>query len=81
MDLSLLFAGPAGSVPTARRGLPALLQSAFVTPVKTGEAEALEQIPTARWRSLCGRRLDWVEVVPGGRSPSARPAPRQTTRR
>ena len=31
MDLSLFFAGTAGSVPTARRGLPALL-------VRRGEA-------------------------------------------
>jgi hypothetical protein len=26
----------------------------------------LETVAPARWRSLCGRRLDWIEVVRRG---------------
>jgi len=66
-----------GSTLAPGDGGVALLQSAFVTPVQTGEAEALRQVPTARWRSLCGQRLDWIEVVPTGRTSPAR----QTSRR
>ncbi|MEA2192863.1 MAG: hypothetical protein QOI73_2984, partial [Solirubrobacteraceae bacterium] len=27
------------------------------------EPERLRTLPVERWRSLCGRELDWIEVV------------------
>lgn len=34
------------------------------------EPRRLETVPLARWRSLCGRELDWIELVePVGRRP------------
>ena len=58
----------------------ALLQALLVTPARGGGDETLQAVPTARWRSLCGRRLDWIEVVPATRA-IARSARVRTTRR
>jgi hypothetical protein len=37
-----------------------------------GDTGRLETVPLARWRSLCGRELDWIELVRpvGGRNPT-----------
>lgn len=45
----------------------ALLQSLLVTPARSRGDETLQVVPNARWRSLCERRLDWIEVVPASR--------------
>jgi len=42
-------------------GGSALLHAIFLTPA--GAQETLETRPAARWRSLCGRRYDWIEAV------------------
>jgi hypothetical protein len=52
---SLLAPGSGGS---------AILDSIFLTPVGAGGQATLHITPAARWRSLCGRALEWVEVVP-----------------
>jgi hypothetical protein len=52
---SLLAPGSGGS---------AILDSIFLTPVGAGSQATLHVTPAAGWRSLCGRRLEWVEVVP-----------------
>lgn len=51
---SLLAPGSGGS---------AILDSIFLTPVGAGSQATLRVTPAARWRSLCGRRLEWIEVV------------------
>jgi hypothetical protein len=52
---SLLAPGSGGS---------AILDSIFLTPIGAGGQPTLHVTPTARWRSLCGQRLEWIEVVP-----------------
>jgi hypothetical protein len=52
---SLLVPGSGGS---------AILDSIFLTPVGAGGQATLHVTPAARWRSLCGARLEWIEVVP-----------------
>ncbi len=58
----------------------ALLQAILVTPARSEGDETLQVVPHARWRSLCGRRLDWIEVVPASRA-VARHAHLRVTRR
>jgi hypothetical protein len=45
-------------------GGSAILDSIFLTPVGVGAQATLHFTPTAHWRSLCGRPLEWVEAVP-----------------
>jgi hypothetical protein len=45
-------------------GGSAILDSIFLTPVGAGGRATLHVTPTAGWRSLCGRPLEWIEVVP-----------------
>jgi hypothetical protein len=47
-------------------GGSAILDSIFLTPAGVGGQATLHLTPAAQWRSLCGQRLEWVEVVPGG---------------
>jgi hypothetical protein len=42
-------------------GGSALLHAIFLTPA--GARETLHATPAASWRSLCGRRYDWIEAV------------------
>ncbi len=42
----------------------AALTAAFLTPAEAGTSARLGAIAPAAWRSLCGRRLDWVETGP-----------------
>ncbi len=58
----------------------ALLQALLVTPARSAGDETLQAVPTARWRSLCGRRLDWIEVLPASLSVT-RPGRLRATRR
>jgi hypothetical protein len=51
---SLLAPGAGGS---------AILDSIFLTPLGAGSQATLRITPAARWRSLCGRRLEWIEVL------------------
>jgi hypothetical protein len=44
-------------------GGSAILDSIFLTPAGPGAEARLRVTPAAQWRSLCGRRLEWVEVV------------------
>ena len=71
MDLSLFFAGTAGSVPTARRGLPALLRAARRRPhpvrLRRGHAA-----PAAALGRPAGPRRRLPHALP--RRPLARPA-------
>jgi hypothetical protein len=41
-----------------------ILDSIFLTPAGSGSQATLHITPTAQWHSLCGRRLEWIEVVP-----------------
>jgi hypothetical protein len=52
---SLLTPGSGGS---------AILDSIFLTPVGAGGQATLHVTSAAQWRSLCGARLEWIEVVP-----------------
>ncbi|HZL49248.1 MAG TPA: hypothetical protein VFC30_09575 [Solirubrobacteraceae bacterium] len=45
-------------------GGSAILDSIFLTPAGAGAEAALHVTPAAQWRSLCGARLEWIEVVP-----------------
>jgi len=76
--LTLVREGSSGLAPGA--GGDALLQALLVTPARSRDDETLQVVPTARWRSLCGRRLDWIEVVPASR-PVTRSARARATRR
>ncbi len=44
-------------------GGSAILDSIFLTPVGSGARATLHVTPAIQWRSLCGRPLEWVEVV------------------
>jgi hypothetical protein len=45
-------------------GGSAILDSIFLTPVGPRARATLHVTSAARWRSLCGRPLEWVEAVP-----------------
>jgi hypothetical protein len=51
---SLLAPGSDGS---------AILDSIFLTPAGAGAGATLHVTSAARWRSLCGGRFEWIEVV------------------
>jgi len=44
-------------------GGEAILHEIFLTPANEPDVDTLHTTPTAQWRELCGRRLDWIEVV------------------
>jgi hypothetical protein len=44
-------------------GGSAILDSIFLTPAGVGAQATLNITPAAQWRALCGRRLEWIEVV------------------
>ncbi|HZV72794.1 MAG TPA: hypothetical protein VFF79_03680 [Conexibacter sp.] len=48
-------------------GGAALIHAILLTPARTAGRDTLQAVPTDRWRTLCGRRLDWIEVVRGQR--------------
>ncbi len=50
---------------TPGAGGSAILDSIFLTPAGAGSQATLRVTPAARWRSLCGGRLEWIEVVRG----------------
>ena len=41
----------------------AVLARIFLTPSGAGALQSLRTVPAASWRSLCGQRLNWIEVV------------------
>jgi hypothetical protein len=43
----------------------AILHEVFLTPANVPDVDGLHVTPPARWRSLCGGRFDWIEVVRG----------------
>jgi hypothetical protein len=51
---SILAPGDGGS---------AVLYAMFLTPAHAGGQDPLRVVPASRWRSLCGRSYDWIEVV------------------
>jgi len=53
-------------------GGSAILDAIFLTPAGTSEEAMLHVTPAAQWRSLCGHRFEWIEVVNG---PAAAPDP------
>ena len=44
-------------------GGSAILDSIFLTPVGSSSQPKPHITPTAQWHSLCGTRLEWIEVV------------------
>jgi hypothetical protein len=46
-------------------GGSAILDSIFLTPVGAESQATLHVTPAAQWRSLCGGRFEWIEVVRG----------------
>lgn len=44
-------------------GGAAVLDSVFLTPARSDSAGGLRSASIARWRSLCGRRYQWVEIA------------------
>jgi hypothetical protein len=53
---SILAPGDGGS---------AILYAIFLTPNDAAAQDPLRAVPASRWRSLCGRSYDWIEVVRG----------------
>ncbi len=53
----------------------AYLQAIYLTPAGRGERQLLRTVAPARWRSLCGAHLNWIEVVPPGASSGRRRQP------
>jgi hypothetical protein len=43
----------------------AILHDVFLTPAGAPDVDTLYVTPPAQWRALCGKRLDWIEVVRG----------------
>jgi len=52
-------------------GGSAVLNSVLLAP-ETGRGGSLESVPAARWRVLCGRRYQWVELLAGAPAPASR---------
>ncbi len=46
-------------------GGEAILHEIFLTPASEPDVDTLHVTPPSRWRDLCGRRLDWIEVGRG----------------
>jgi hypothetical protein len=46
-------------------GGSAVLDGAFLAPAGSAAQSTLTTVSPARWRSLCGRELDWIEAVAG----------------
>jgi len=44
-------------------GGSAVLDAIFLTPAGEGGQSTLDAAPTANWRTLCGRRYEWIELV------------------
>jgi hypothetical protein len=44
-------------------GGSAILFAMFLTPARAAGQDPLRVVPPSRWRSLCGRSYDWIEVV------------------
>lgn len=49
-------------------GARTYLDRVFLTPDGAGGQQRLLSVPAAHWRSLCRKRLEWVEAVPRGRA-------------
>jgi hypothetical protein len=62
----LTIARGSSSVLAPGSGGSAILDSIFLTPLGPGGRATLQATPVARWRSLCGQRLQWIEAVPAG---------------
>ena len=45
-------------------GGSAVLFAIFLTPAKAPAQPPLYAVPPGRWRSLCGRSYEWIEVIP-----------------
>ncbi len=43
----------------------AIVHEVFLTPADAPDTDTLHVLAPAQWRSLCGGRFDWIEVVPG----------------
>jgi hypothetical protein len=43
----------------------AILHEIYATPANAPDVDRLRVTPSARWRTLCGGRFDWIEVVRG----------------
>ena len=48
-------------------GGSSLLIDAFLAPAGAGEQQKVDEIAVTRWRSMCGQRYVWIEVVPRSR--------------
>ena len=44
-------------------GGSAILYAMFLTPARAAGQDPLRVVAPSRWRSLCGRSYDWIEVV------------------
>jgi len=42
----------------------AVLDAIFLTPAGAGSGATLRTVPDSQWRSLCGQRYQWVELLP-----------------
>jgi hypothetical protein len=45
-------------------GGSAALYGLFLTPASAAAQQPLHTVPPRRWRALCGRSYEWIEVVP-----------------
>jgi hypothetical protein len=45
-------------------GGSAVLDAIFLTAAGAGTQRRLSTVPLAQWRALCGRRYDWIELLP-----------------
>jgi hypothetical protein len=45
-------------------GGSAVLDAIFLTAAGVGTQRRLSTVPLAQWRALCGRRYDWIELLP-----------------
>ncbi len=48
-------------------GGAAVLDAIVLTPASTPSSGVLRRARVRRWRRLCGRRYEWVELIPAGR--------------
>jgi hypothetical protein len=55
----------ADSILTPGDGGWAILHEVLLTPADAPDVDTLRVTPAARWRTLCGGRFDWIEVVRG----------------
>jgi hypothetical protein len=64
-DHRLTLERPAATLAPGSAGA-AVLDAVLLTPAGSEPVRAVRSLPASSWRQLCGRRYEWVELIPAG---------------